>query len=70
MCPVNGCTTTFEYEENFDTHIAANLHKIPSEDPRTSNDIARPHLIETVPSTNFKPLHDEKKNQKRSEFIN
>ena len=61
MCPVNGCTTTFESEENLDVHIAANLHKIPSEDPRTSNDIARLHLIETVRSTNLKSLHDVKR---------
>ena len=68
MCPVNRCTTTFESEESLDVHIAANLHKIPPEDPRTSNDVARLHLIETVRSANFKSLHAVKK-IKRSEFI-
>ena len=66
MCPVNGCTTTFESEENLDAHIAVNLHKIPSEDPRISNDITRLHLIETVRSANFKLLHDVKRNQSSS----
>ena len=61
MCPVNGCTTTFESEENLDAHITANLHKIPPEDPRTSNDIARLHLIETVRLANFQYLHDVKR---------
>ena len=61
MCPVNGCTTTFESEESLDVYIAANLQKIPPEDPRTSNDIARLHLIETVRSAYFKSLHAVKR---------
>ena len=61
MCLVNGCTTTFESEESLDAHIAANLQKIPPEDPRTSTDIARLNLIETVRSTNLKSLHDVKR---------
>ena len=61
MYPVNRCTTTFESEENLDAHIAANLHKIPPEDLRISNDIARLYRIETVRSANFKSLHDVKR---------
>ncbi|CAF2071961.1 unnamed protein product [Rotaria magnacalcarata] len=61
MCPVNGCTSTFEFNEDLDSHIAANLHKIPPPDPRTSNDIARLHLIDTVRSTNLQSHHDTKK---------
>ena len=61
MRPVNRCITTFEPEESLDVHIAVNLHKIPPKDPRTSNDVARLHLIETVRSANFKSLHAVKR---------
>ncbi|CAF3375308.1 unnamed protein product, partial [Rotaria socialis] len=61
MCPVNGCTSTFEFNEDLDSHMAVNLHKIPPPDPRTSNDIARLHLIDTVRSTNLQSHHDIKK---------
>ena len=61
MCPVNGCTTTFESDEDLNFYIAANLHKIPPSDPRTVNDIARLHLVETVRSTNLQSHHDAKK---------
>ena len=40
LCPVNGCTATFEPRIELDAHIAANLHTIPNEVPRTANDIA------------------------------
>ena len=52
MCPVKECTNTFESSEDLDVHIAGNLHKIPPSNPRTANDIARYHLIDTVRSTN------------------
>ena len=52
MCPVNECTSTFKYSEDLDIHIAGNLHKIPPPNPRTANDIARYHLIDTVRPTN------------------
>lgn len=58
MCPVNGCTSTFECSADLDSHIAANLHKIPVPKPRTSNDIARLHLIETVRSINIQSQQD------------
>ena len=61
MRPVNGCTTTFESEEKLDVHIAANIQKIPPEKQRTSNDIARLHLLETVRSPNLKSFHDVKR---------
>ncbi|CAF2101077.1 unnamed protein product [Rotaria magnacalcarata] len=66
MCPVNGCTSTFESAEDLDSHIAANLRKIPPLDPRTSNDIARPPLIDTVRSTNLQSHHDIKTNRTSS----
>lgn len=58
MCPVAGCTSTFECEADLDAHIAANLHKIPPERPQTTNDIARNHLVETLRSTNVQLQHD------------
>ena len=61
MYPVNRCITIFESDENIDAHIAANLHKIPPEDLRISNDIARVYRIEMVRSANFKSLHDVKR---------
>ena len=51
LCPVNGCTATFELRIELDAHIAANLHTIPNEVPRTANDIARVHLREILRST-------------------
>lgn len=64
MCPVNGCTLIFESSTDLDSHVAANLHKIPPPNPRTSNDIARLHLIETVRSTNIQ-LHKDKSDIKQ-----
>ena len=58
MCPVNGCTSTFEFSEDLDVHIAANLHKVLPPNPRTANDIARYHLIDTVRSTNVQSHQD------------
>ena len=58
MCPVSGCTSTFEASTDLDSHIAANQHQIPPSVPRTSNDIARLHLIETLRSTNIQSQQD------------
>ncbi|CAF3815144.1 unnamed protein product, partial [Rotaria magnacalcarata] len=52
MCLLSGCTSTFESSTDLDSHISANLHKVPPPNPRTSNDIARLHLIEAVRSIN------------------
>ncbi|CAF1459131.1 unnamed protein product [Adineta ricciae] len=51
LCPVNGCTDTFESDTELNAHIAANLHTIPEQVPRTANDIARTHLTEIVRTT-------------------
>ena len=51
LCPVNGCTATFESRIELDEHISANLHTIPNEVPRTADDIARVHLREILRST-------------------
>ena len=51
LCPVNGCTATFESRIELDAHIAANLHTIPNEVSRTANNIARVHLREILRST-------------------
>lgn len=53
MCPVNSCTSTFECSADLDSHISANLHNIPAPKPRTSNDIARLHLVETLRTANI-----------------
>ena len=53
MCPVNSCTSTFECSADLDSHIAANFHDIPAPKPRTSNDIARLHLVETLRTANI-----------------
>ena len=58
MCPVSGCTSTFEASTVLDSHIAANQHQIPPSVPRTFNDIARLHLIETLQSTNIQSQQD------------
>ncbi|CAF4870407.1 unnamed protein product [Rotaria socialis] len=41
MCPLSGCTSTFESSADLDLQISTNLHKVPPQNPRTSNDIAR-----------------------------
>ncbi|CAF4389073.1 unnamed protein product [Rotaria sp. Silwood2] len=69
MCPVSECTTTFESNVDLDSHITANLHKISLPNPRTSNDIARLHLVETARSTNIPSVRDKnqiKQNQNTS----
>ena len=48
MYPVNGCTSIFEFSEDFDVHIAANLHNVLPPNPRTANNIVRYNLIDTV----------------------
>lgn len=58
MCPVHGCTSTFESNEELDVHIAANLHKVTPPIPRTANDIARYHLVDTVRSINVQYQYD------------
>ena len=54
ICPVTGCTTTFESSIELDVHIAANQHDIPNEHPRTANDIARAHLTDILRSTSMR----------------
>jgi hypothetical protein len=51
LCPVSGCTSTFESNIELNAHIAANQHTIPDEVPRTANDIARIQLTELLRST-------------------
>ena len=58
MCPVNGCTSIFEFSEDLDIHIAANLHKVLPPIPRTANDIVRHHLVDAVRSTNVQSDQD------------
>ena len=53
FCPVTNCTITFETNDELDAHIAANLHAIPEDVPRTTNDIARTHLTELLRSTSL-----------------
>ena len=53
MCPVGGCTTTFESNTELESHIAANLHNVPQNQPRTANDIARLHLTELIRTTSI-----------------
>ena len=58
MCPVTGCTITFESEDDLNTRIAATLYKILPLNPRTANDIAGYHLINTLQSTTIESLQD------------
>lgn len=51
LCPVSGCTATFESNVELNAHIASNQHIIPDDAPRTANDIARIQLIELLRST-------------------
>jgi len=51
LCPVNGCTSTFESDADLHEHIASNSHTIPEQVPRTANDVARMHLTEMVRTT-------------------
>ena len=44
---------TFETNKEFDTHIAANLHIVPEDVPRTINDTAKIHLTELLRSTSL-----------------
>ena len=46
ICPVRACTDTFESNTELDAHIAANLHNVQQNTRRTTNGIARLHLIE------------------------
>ncbi|CAF3931085.1 unnamed protein product, partial [Rotaria sp. Silwood1] len=50
ICPVAGCQSAFESADDLDVHIAANIHTIIAEEHRTSNDVARLHLVESVRS--------------------
>ena len=65
MCPVNGCTSSFEFSEDFDVHIAANLHKVLPPNPRTTNDVVQYHLIDTVRSRNVQSHQDINEIRKR-----
>lgn len=51
LCPVNGCTSTFETDADLHEHIASNSHTIPEQVPRTANDVTRMHLTEMVRTT-------------------
>ncbi|CAF4669746.1 unnamed protein product, partial [Rotaria magnacalcarata] len=51
FCSAAGCTATFESNIELSAHIAANLHVIVDDVPRTTNDIARIHLTEIRRST-------------------
>jgi hypothetical protein len=51
LCPVNGCTSTFESDTELNAHIASNSHTIPDQVPRTANDVARIHLTEILRTT-------------------
>ncbi|CAF4745315.1 unnamed protein product [Rotaria magnacalcarata] len=51
FCSAAGCTATFESNIELSSHIAANLHVIVDDVPRTTNDIARIHLTEILRST-------------------
>ncbi|CAF4463797.1 unnamed protein product [Rotaria magnacalcarata] len=51
FCSAAGCTATFESNTELTSHIAANLHVIVDDVPRTTNDIARIHLTEILRST-------------------
>lgn len=44
---------TFETNEELGAHIAADLHVVPEEVPRTTNDIARIHFTELLRSTSL-----------------
>jgi hypothetical protein len=53
LCPVSGCTATFESNTELESHIAANLHNIEENERRTTNDTARLHLTEILRTTNI-----------------
>ena len=61
ICPVSGCQSTFESMEDLDTHIAANIHSTIENDHRSSNDIARIQLIESVSSATTSIHHQTAK---------
>ena len=50
--PVRACSDTFESNTELDAHIAANLHNVQQNTRRTTNDIARLHLIELTRKIN------------------
>ncbi|CAF1620938.1 unnamed protein product [Adineta ricciae] len=51
LCPVSGCTATFESNTDLESHISANLHNVQPTQSRTANDIARLHLTELIRTT-------------------
>ena len=51
FCPVPVCTTTCKSNIELNTHIAAGLHTLADDETRTTNDIARIHLMEILQST-------------------
>ena len=53
LCPVSGCTATFESDADLESHIAANLHDVQENKRRTANDIARLHLTELIRATSI-----------------
>ena len=46
-----GCRSIFDSTENLDAHIAANIHLAIEDNYRSSNDITRIQLIESIRST-------------------
>ena len=61
ICPIAGCQSSFESTEELDAHIASNIHSIVEDDHRSSNDIARIHLIEAVRATTISTQHQTAK---------
>ena len=53
LCPVSGCTASFESEADLESHIAANLQDVQQNKRRTANDIARLHLTELIRTTSI-----------------
>lgn len=51
LCPVSGCTASFKSNIDLESHVAANLHDVQQNKPRTTNDIARLHLTELIRTT-------------------
>ncbi|CAF4179039.1 unnamed protein product, partial [Rotaria socialis] len=69
IVPKNGCSSTFEFSAKLDSHISANLHKVPPPNPRTSNDMVRLHLIEAVRSINTQTNRATDRVRKQNDII-
>ncbi|CAF3729679.1 unnamed protein product [Rotaria socialis] len=69
MCHLSGCSSTFEFSAELDSHISANLHKVPPPNSRTSNDMVRLHLIEAVRSINTQTNRATDRVRKQNDII-